>query len=1025
MATSGNFEKKIAGGSTGGYYVGIDWKVNSQSTSNVSSNVTASVYIRSSGNGYNISSSASKNISLTINGTKYTGTNTVGIGTNTKKVLLTKTVDVKHNSDGTKSCAFEASVQIGFSLSGTSLSTVSVSGTGTFDKINVNSAPSMSGSLAVSPSGTIAENTGTINLSWTKATDAQNNANKYVLERFVNGRYEKSYEINNINTVSYTDNISAFGEGTSIYYQIFAYDTFGAMSNGLQSAVITKNRLTGATLASNSSVSSSFSDIALSWSGAKNTNGNTTFKYDITASGLTIYNATNLTSTSATIKIATSSQTGPYILKNDLINAYKNSNFNGTLTFTLKTKNNYGSTKTSTKAISVDMRKAPTAATPVISEDASLSTAFKTVSSTGNKYFIPNGTDKIRITWSGASDVLGQPLKYDVQVQLGNGSFETKVSNTTSTYYDLVLPKQTTSMQIVARVITKTSYNYTSSKDSPAKTLHYYNAPTCDVIKMDRTSSAAKATIKLNANTSIPNINFTTRSYSGASSGTLTNTTAEQTISASGLSDTSTYSWTITFNDDTGFTASNQTKKVDIPTYTPLFSVREKGVGVRTIPNGTYDFEVKGKANINGTLTVNGKPIEMDTSNLVKKTDLTTGNNRVYGKIPQIGTDGVMEVGKFIDFHDGDNGQDYSARITCVGTGLSMNGALATGGNLTVGGTIIPQSYIQLPNNGGSWLNGATNGAIRGSKQSTGSYHPIISQTTSSNHKISMGGIDNRFGFYLYDANRTENGIDRQFEFNLADKTFNTTCESSFPRIHVSNWLYCSGNTGVYWSSYGGGWYMSDSTWVRSYNDKNIYSGGRIKAGTALETRYIDGFDGSNLDINAKGNTLFINANAASGANLNINRQWSGSQGSEISIYNSKGKGWGYIGNSNNSFYRVYGSGGSVSARESKYEISKADTETHYENVKGINIYNYRSISDERDEEGNIVKEHKREDLYLGCMVDELPLETTFYDNEDGNGKAVDMYSYTTMILGALKETIKKVESLEKELEELKNGNTN
>ncbi len=25
MATSGNFEKKIAGGSTGGYYVGIDW----------------------------------------------------------------------------------------------------------------------------------------------------------------------------------------------------------------------------------------------------------------------------------------------------------------------------------------------------------------------------------------------------------------------------------------------------------------------------------------------------------------------------------------------------------------------------------------------------------------------------------------------------------------------------------------------------------------------------------------------------------------------------------------------------------------------------------------------------------------------------------------------------------------------------------------------------------------------------------------------------------------------------------------
>ena len=609
MATSGNFEKKIAGGSSGGYYVGVDWKVNSQSTSNVSSNITASVYIRSTGNGYNISSSASKNISLKINGTNYTGTNTIGIGANTKKVLLSKTVDVKHNSDGSKSCAFEATVQIGFSLSGTSLSTVSVSGTGTFDKINVNSAPVMSGSLAVSPSGTIAENTSSISISWTKATDAQNNANKYVLERFVNGRYDKSYEINNINTVSYTDNVSAFGEGTSIYYQIFAYDSFGAMSNGLQSAVITKNTLTGATLASNSSVSSSFSDIALSWSGASNTNGNTTFKYDITASGITVYNAANLTSTSATIKIATSSQSGPYILKNDLINAYKNSNFSGTLTFTLKTKNNFGSAKTSTKAINVDMRKAPTAATPAISEDASLSTALKTVPSTGNKYFIPNGTDKIRITWSGASDALGQPLKYDVQIQLGGGSFETKATNTTSTYYDLVLPKQTTSRQIVARVITKTSYNYTSTKDSPARTLHYYNAPTCDVIKVDRTSSAAKATIKLNANTSIPNINFTTRSYSGASSGTLTNTTAEQTISASGLSDTNTYSWTITFNDDTGFTASNQTKKVDIPTYTPLFSVREKGVGVNCIPNGEKALMVNGGVKINGGLIVDGKDL--------------------------------------------------------------------------------------------------------------------------------------------------------------------------------------------------------------------------------------------------------------------------------------------------------------------------------------------------------------------------------------------------------------------------------
>ena len=328
------------------------------------------------------------------------------------------------------------------------------------------------------------------------------------------------------------------------------------------------------------------------------------------------------------------------------------------------------------------------------------------------------------------------------------------------------------------------------------------------------------------------------------------------------------------------------------------------------------------------------------------------------------------------------------------------------------GGTMT--GSIQLHNSANSWIGGSTAGNLKGYKQSNGSFHPIISQTTYNNHKIALGGIGNDFGFYLYDANRTANDIDGYFKFMLNNKEMETNCVINMGR-NLKFW----NNNALEFATHGGGWYMTDSTWIRAYGDKNIYTGGRIKAGTALETRYIDS-TGGNLDINAKGNTLFINANAASGANLNINRAWSGSQGTEVSIYNNKGKGWGYLGSSEYSFYRVYGVGGSVSARESKYEISKADTETHYENVKALNIYNYRSISDERDEEGNVVKEHKREDLFLGCMVDELPLETTFYDTEDGDGKAVDMYSYTTMIAGAVKHLINKFEQLEKENEELK-----
>lgn len=30
-------------------------------------------------------------------------------------------------------------------------------------------------------------------------------------------------------------------------------------------------------------------------------------------------------------------------------------------------------------------------------------------------------------------------------------------------------------------------------------------------------------------------------------------------------------------------------------------------------------------------------------------------------------------------------------------------------------------------------------------------------------------------------------------------------------------------------STYGGGWYMSDSSWLRSVNNKGIYTGGQVK----------------------------------------------------------------------------------------------------------------------------------------------------------------------------------------------------
>ena len=49
--------------------------------------------------------------------------------------------------------------------------------------------------------------------------------------------------------------------------------------------------------------------------------------------------------------------------------------------------------------------------------------------------------------------------------------------------------------------------------------------------------------------------------------------------------------------------------------------------------------------------------------------------------------------------------------------------------------------------------------------------------------------------------------------------------------VHVrGDWLRVNGTNGIYFESYGGGWYMSDQSWVRAYNSKSIYTAGDVYA---------------------------------------------------------------------------------------------------------------------------------------------------------------------------------------------------
>ena len=155
-----------------------------------------------------------------------------------------------------------------------------------------------------------------------------------------------------------------------------------------------------------------------------------------------------------------------------------------------------------------------------------------------------------------------------------------------------------------------------------------------------------------------------------------------------------------------------------------------------------------------------------------------SGSSKPYGKIPVIGTDGVIELGHYIDFHhDNTTGSDYSVRLqtngnhsnvvtlpTATGTLALTSGNVASATKLQTARTIWGQSF-----------NGTAN--------------------VSGN----MTGVGN----------------------------INTSAAPA-GTIYTNNWFRSKGSTGWYSEDHGGGWYMTDNTWIRNFGSKDVYLSNKL-----------------------------------------------------------------------------------------------------------------------------------------------------------------------------------------------------
>lgn len=120
----------------------FNWAQYGQSTTNNLTVINWSLQLVSGSNG-KIISSATKAWSVTINGTTYSGTNSVAIDNNTSKTLASGQVSIPHNADGTKSFSYSFSQEFGITFAGVYIGTISGNGTGALNTIPRATQPSL------------------------------------------------------------------------------------------------------------------------------------------------------------------------------------------------------------------------------------------------------------------------------------------------------------------------------------------------------------------------------------------------------------------------------------------------------------------------------------------------------------------------------------------------------------------------------------------------------------------------------------------------------------------------------------------------------------------------------------------------------------------------------------------------------------------------------------------------------------------------------------------------------------------
>lgn len=199
----------------------------------------------------------------------------------------------------------------------------------------------------------------------------------------------------------------------------------------------------------------------------------------------------------------------------------------------------------------------------------------------------------------------------------------------------------------------------------------------------------------------------------------------------------------------------------------------------------------------------------------------------IYYKIVRNG--GVVDS-KWVQVLDVDNYTYTLDGRYVLKTGDTMTGHLRIKANDTA------ERFVDVYNSTGHVYLDAENGRM-GIWTNVGGVSTWLISTTKSNAEIprllqiSSNGNTITIGSQNSDWCHLYNSANIPFIFNktVASTDGNLgTIEYPWHEVYSNSWFRSIGTGGWYSETYGGGWHMTDSTWMRSYNDKPIYTAGGI-----------------------------------------------------------------------------------------------------------------------------------------------------------------------------------------------------